>query len=57
LPFIDENDGGPGDVAEKAHSRRKAALILRLIRFKGMAGQFGALTAALCDDTTALAAE
>lgn len=36
---------------------RELRLILRLIRFKGMATQFGALTAALCDHTTALAAE
>jgi hypothetical protein len=36
---------------------RELRLIVRLIRFKGMAGQFGALAAALCDETTALAAE
>jgi hypothetical protein len=36
---------------------RELRLILRLIRFKDMAGQFGTLSAALCDDTTALAAE
>jgi HPt (histidine-containing phosphotransfer) domain-containing protein len=35
---------------------RELRLILRLIRCKGMAGQFNALVAALCDDTITLAA-
>jgi hypothetical protein len=36
---------------------REIRVILRLTRFKGMQAEFGAITAALCDEITALAAE
>jgi hypothetical protein len=36
---------------------RECRLILRLMRFKGMAAEFGAIAAALCENAIALAAE
>jgi hypothetical protein len=36
---------------------RELRLILRLMRYKKMQSQFGAMAAALCDETTLLAAE
>ena len=36
---------------------RELRLILRLLRFKDMHAEFGAIIAALCDEVTALAAE
>jgi hypothetical protein len=36
---------------------RELRLILRLMRYKGMAAEFGAIVAALCDETITMAAE
>jgi len=36
---------------------RELRLVLRLLRFKEMQAEFGAIVAALCDEAIALAAE